>query len=173
MHNLDSVLEKNQSQWAEAETIPDGLYMAEIKELTFKEIGKDFDKKWKLIWSFRITGPSHSGRVVSIFNDLDGEYIRFTKENLSKVGCRLEKMADLKTIVYENMLLSERVMIELITKKDKNGVSRQNTYLKGRPQEPGDGFDHLESDFSKINNFEKSVHPDLDALEMPTGNEDF
>lgn len=105
------------------DTVPDGMYTAEITECTVQESKKDGSPY--LFWALRITDGQHVGRVVKRFNQLATEQnFGFLKADLAAAGMQLANLPDLPEVCGD--LVGRIVEIKIQT----NG-KYQNIYLKG------------------------------------------
>ena len=123
MPNIEHTLAENNKYWSTSEKTPDGDFNAKIRDLKAMQI----KGVWKLIWTFQIANTAYRGNIVTLFNDLEGENIKFTKRNFRACGFDLPTAPDMLPIIRDQHLVGEKVEISLST---KNGF--QNVYLKRR-----------------------------------------
>lgn len=130
MKTLEDILKEGKEAYTNAETADTvwevinepGTYQCEISKVEIKEVGKD-DKVWKVIWSFRVIEGKHKGSFVpTMFTDLEGYGIEWTKKALARLGVAPEDPEDIPKVVAK--LPGLKVEVSIV---EKNGYI--NTYL--------------------------------------------
>ena len=109
----------------DVESIPDGMYTAEITECSIGESKKDGTPF--LLWALRITDGKYAGRFVKRFNQIRidrPETMGFLKADLAAAGMQLERLPDLPEACAD--LVGRILDIKLHTK----GMY-QNCYIRG------------------------------------------
>lgn len=131
---IKSFLESQDDAWKKTEVdkkefgvIPEGKYQAIVKKVDFFSWEKEnvSPDKMKLRWNLQIIGPSHQNRYVNIYNDLSGDYLKYTKANLSICGFEIEKLSDILKIISKLDGLNLDLFIKVRTYNNKAGEKKE------------------------------------------------